>query len=838
MKYYNLTLILSLILIFLIIPGCKKKDKVILNQSAWSSKDPISIPYIHRNNQGQTFNLVFNPSFETGKIYYEKSNIKSFDVNGWKKTGENVEWVDIESTRYNTDEAFEGTHAIKIIRKRADETDDLGVGIISDYIKVIPGNYSLSMYLKLENICPNKARLGTKLYDAVNIRLQFFDKNKIEIESSEYDPFRNIKIDNAFKSLNLSNYWNISQFGWGRVDGQSAKFPFYDGDIPDETRYVKLFIGLKGVGKMWIDNVNFTYTNDNFTFLERMKPFFDSSFTFYDLLMPEPKNLKKLESVSLFGDELFPVIVIPNNGNTKTLLAAKKIKNYLDEIFYESLTNYSADNIKIVTDINYKPKLNERLIISLGKTTVFKTNKNLLPDSSIRNKKQGYFITQTDDVPNVVFICGSDAEGNYNAALTFNQLLDKNNLVFHSAEIIDFPDFEQRSFLIHEFNGTLQELKLALNELADFKLNHAYFETYEKNQQFYPFKDITPGLFVGSTSILIDLLKFNWLNDLNDDFDASNDIMVQKTNLFVDKISTLDNSFLANILIKGDYLQSYEPCNPELIKFITNENISVNLQNYHNQLLAILNEKLETNLEFMTPWSRLDFINMGMGQAEFYYRDLIKNLHLDIPVYWTGGSYCSPTIDYAEWFRMQKLTQKKPLLFDNSLNYNLQRYKNDEAKKFYAGKLRVLSLFEPLKAEYPDHFHLLNHDKKILLNIDSFTKINSLKAITAANYYWNTINYDSDKSIWKVLVKFYGIENAKNLVYFNDCYFGLKEMCQKIENNGINNKNMRIAEKFYDDLNHYFKILENNLPDKGLMSEFLVLKNMLVNQYQSILSKQ
>ncbi|MFP4024470.1 MAG: beta-N-acetylglucosaminidase domain-containing protein [Thiohalospira sp.] len=838
MKYFNLTLILSLVIIFTIISGCKKKDEVIINQSAWSSKDPISIPYIQRKKQGQIVNLVFNPSFETGKIYYEKSNIKSFDVNGWKKIGENVEWVNIESNHFNKDEAFDGTHAIKINRTRADETEELGVGIISDYIKVIPGNYSLSMYLKLENICPIKARLGTKLYDAVNIRLQFFDKNKIKIKSSEYDPFRNRKIDNAFKSLNLSNYWNISEFGWGKVVGQSAKFPFFDGDIPDETRYVKIFIGLKGVGKMWIDNVNFTYTNDNFTFLERMRPYFDSSFTYYDLLMPEPKYLKKLAPVSLFTDKLYPVIIIPENCDTKTLLAAQKIRNFLVEIFHKSLNNFSADNIKIVSDNKFSIKQNKRFIISLGKTAYYKKNKNLLPDTSVRYKKQGYFITQTDNAPNIVFICGSDADGNYNAALTFNQLIDKNNLLFHSAEIIDFPDFEQRSFLINRFKGNVQELKLALNELADFKLNHAYFEAYENNRQFYPFDDFTPSLFVGNTSILIDLLKYNWLNDFEDDYNGMNDIMVQKTNLLADKISALDNSFLSNVLIKGDYLKPYEPCNPDLIKFITSENISVNLQKYHKQLITILNNKVKANLEFMTPWSQLDNINMGMGQAEFYYRDLMRNLDLDIPVYWTGGSFYSPTIDYAEWFRMQKLAQKKPVLFDNSLNHNIQRFKNEEVKKFYAGKLRVLSIFEPLKAQYPDNFYRLNYGKKIILNIDSLTKINSLKAITAANYYWNTDDYDRDKSIWKVLVKFYGIENAKKLVYFNDSYFGLKEMCQKIDNNGINNKNTRIAEKFYNDLIYYFEKLENDLGDKELMSELLVLKNMLVNQYQFIISEQ
>src|SRR6056297_87368 len=817
---------------------CKRKDEVILNQAAWSSKDPIAIPFAQRNNQKNAKNLVFNPSFETGKIYYEKSNIKSFDVTGWKKTGEIVQWVDMESNRFRNDEVFDGTHAIKIIRKRADETEKLGVGIVSDYIKVIPGNYSLNLYLRLENICPNRARLGTKMYDAVNIRLQFFDKNKIEISGHEYNPFQQTKIDNAFQSLNLTNYWNISQFGWGMINGQSAKYPFFNGDIPDETRYVKIFIGLKGTGTLWVDNVNFSYTRQNFTFLERMKPYFDSAYTAHDLLMPQPKQIKKLTSTTFYKGDLFPVILVPQNPQQQTLFAAQEIKNALDDVFTGLLKDYSLHDVKIVFGTTFKENDSNRFVISLGKTMLFDEYKSLLPDSLIQNKEQGYFITQLKEAPHIVFLCGSDKEGNYNAALTFNQLINANDFIYHSAEIVDYPDFSQRGFLLHEFNGTVAQLKNQLQTLADYKLNHAYFEIYENNLKYYPFKKIKPQYFIGHTSAMVDLLKFSFANKFDADYTSEKNIFHQKTSFIADKIAELNHPGLTNVLIKGDYLQPYHSSNPEWIKFNANEDISVNLQKYHIDLLKKLYNNLNVKLEFMPPWSRLDYINMGMGQAEFYFRDLTINISRTIPIYWTGGSNCSPTIDYAEWFRMKKLVKANPVLFDNSLSYNLLRFKNEDINSYYAGKLRMLSLFEPLKADYPDNFYQKNYQGKILLNIDSLTPTNTLKTLSAANYYWNTKEYNADKSIWKLLVKIYGQENAKNLVYFNDAYFGLKEICQKMKNNGINNKNSRIANAFLEDLDYYTDWLNKKMPEKKLLYELIQLRNDLHDEYQSITSLQ
>ena len=87
--------------------------------------------------------------------------------------------------------------------------------------------------MKLGNIRSYKYRLGVKMHDAVNIRLKYYDKNKIEIEAKEFNPFTKKHIDNTFKSLSFANYWNIDSLDWCEVHGKTASYPYFNGDIPD-----------------------------------------------------------------------------------------------------------------------------------------------------------------------------------------------------------------------------------------------------------------------------------------------------------------------------------------------------------------------------------------------------------------------------------------------------------------------------------------------------------------------------------------------------------------------------------------------------------------------------
>ncbi|MCK5169596.1 MAG: beta-N-acetylglucosaminidase domain-containing protein [Bacteroidales bacterium] len=834
MRIKNTTfVILFTLLITIVINGCKREDQTRF-QAGWSAKDPIAIPYNIRNHEKTLGNLVINPSFETGKVYYEESNIKSYDIIGWKKVGENIKWVNSNNGEYEEGETFEGTHSIKIERDTADETELTGEGIISDFIKVIPGNYLFKLFLRLEDICPNQARIGIKMHDAVNIRLLYFDKNKIEINGIEFDAFQNKKIDNTFKSYSLSNYWNIDEFGWGEIRGKTANYPFFDGDIPDNARYVKIFIGLKGTGKMWIDNIDFRFTDENFTMLERLKPYFDSSYLANDMVFPQPKQLTKKSQVEFFNKDsaLYPIIVVPVNTSKIIKESALKLKDMLISKI-KTHDNKLTGEIKIVTNIDLNKISEKQFIVSIGNNDFYNIFKANLPDSLINDNEGAYYIVQSENRENLVFINGYDDEAIKYAFLSFNQLFDTQSTIYFGANIIDYPDFLERAFILHYFDGDLNDLDNKLELLNQYKFNNVYFEWHGgDNEKHYPFNSINELQHQSNSmnfSVLVDLIKLNAKQSLisGKPFDNLN-------------YETLISKSLKSVLFAGDYYQSYDNCNPDKIVFRSNKKMDRNLQFDHIDLIndfnkLLVSKALSTKIEFLSPWNRLDIIDRGQGQAEFYYRDLNRNLSNNIPIYWTGCSYFSKSIDFAEFHRMKKIVGNTTVLFDNSLNDSELRFNSEFVRKYYAGKIRALSIFEPYNFITFNDFYKQSRGRKILLNTNSLSELNTIRILTAANYFWNTTAYDPDKSLWIVLNKLVGRDNAINLLYFNDAYYGLKEICEKLEINGLQFNNLRIAKNFDSDLNKYYKELEISLDNKILLTEIKKLKTEILEKYNNII---
>jgi hypothetical protein len=471
-----------LTVISLFFAGCNDRDKNEEQRlSSWSTEAPLSIPYRVRIQRFEKANLVRNSSFETGRIFALDSTRTSFVIDGWQQVGNHIEWVDIRNNSvYRSDEARSGNKAIKIVRRQAYETDEQGEGILSDYIKVIPGNYAFSFYARLENIQPLKARLGTKIYDAVDIRLLFYNKSKIMIDSKKKFPQLNQYLDNSFKSLSFANYTDIPSFGWGKIIGKTASFPFPEGDIPSDAHYVRIFLGLKGTGTMWIDSVDYAYTIMNFSVAERMNKYTDSAFVFDRAIIPAPRKAEKMESVVFYTPDArineLPVILVPAGADEITLKAADVIREAIKTgIKNEGNNNTKYLDIQIVNDISEKQLEASRLIFSLGNTDLFSRYLKKLPQMEILHHPQGYYIYSANDRPNLIFLGANNSTGLFYASLTAEQLLDGRKPVFHNTRIIDYPDFEGRYFTI-EMNAdslAIRQTMLA-TELLKYKINGAF----------------------------------------------------------------------------------------------------------------------------------------------------------------------------------------------------------------------------------------------------------------------------------------------------------------------------------------------------------------------------
>lgn len=807
------------VVFMLSLASCKNDDQTRL-QADWTSKDPIAIPFNARNNEQRLGNLVVNPSFETGKIYYEESNVKSYDINGWKKVGQNIQWVNSNNSEWSSEDVHHGNHAIKIERKHADETEITGDGIISDFIKVIPGNYSLKLHLKLKNICPNQSRVGTKMYDAVNIRLQYFDKNRLPISEQEHNAFSNKKIDISFKALTLANFWNIDEMGWGEIHGKTAYHPFYDGDIPDDARYVKIFIGLKGTGQMWVDDIDFRYTEQNFTILERLKPYFDSSYLAYDKVYPTPQILEKLNEIHYFNSKQSPLIVVPTNATKEVENVAVSLKELMTQQIRANNDSVNVD-IQIVTAFDTSNLSDDQFVISIGKNTLYDQVKYLLPDSVLLIHNDAYYI-QTE-LKNIIFINASSSTAFDYALNTIVQLFK--NEIYYSANIIDYPDFLERAYLLHSFDGSLNLFNQKIALLNRYKLNSMYFEWYPDYTSYYPFSSVNQ-VNAKDESIFINLNKLATENEEN-------------KNLLLNKNKEVFNGSLKSILLADIEHLDENDCGSDIQNLQLNKSFNNIPQQQHFEFLKslkknITRQDLKTNLEFLSAWNRLEIMDMGHGKGELYYYDLQKEFTSNLSLYWTGGTYYSNSIDYAEFLRMSDFMSEAPLFFDNSLFVNDIRLNTDYEKNYYAGKIRVKSLIEPYHLNAFSDFNLQTGQQKIVLNTDNLDELSTIRILTAANYFWNSSSYQPDKSLWIVLNKLLGRNNAIHLIYFNDAYFGLKEICQKMKLNGQQFKNTRIARNFENQLIKYYELLNKNLQNRKLAEELAVFKTDILLKYNEL----
>jgi hypothetical protein len=96
-----------------------------------------------------------------------------------------------------------------------------------------------------------------------------------------------------------------------------------------------------------------------------------------------------------------------------------------------------------------------------------------MPVNDILSHRQGYFIFSSNDFPNIVFLRGNNSTGNFYAALTAVQLFDKTRPVFNNARIIDYPDFENRQFLIGNISDSIST-RGYFDQLMNYKMNGAF----------------------------------------------------------------------------------------------------------------------------------------------------------------------------------------------------------------------------------------------------------------------------------------------------------------------------------------------------------------------------
>lgn len=797
---YKIVIIFS----FVLLSACKKKDPVAINQSLWTSSDPLIIPYAQRINMYNSGNLVFNHSFENGKNYFQDGNLISFNIDGWKNLGsDEIEWVNTDYDYYDEDESYHKNHAVKICRLTTDETEELGVGVLSDFIRVIPGNYELSYHIRLENICSGKERLGRKLYDAVNLRLLYFDKNKLEIGSSSFNPDTDSEMDHGYKSLSFSNYYSIHELQWVKVRGLSAFYPFFNNDIPDEARYVKIFAGLKGTGTMWIDDVSFQYSKRNFSYKELIEPMYDSLLLPVEKLTPTPQNYEQLNTIRFFDGqkESLPVIVIPENCTPdEKKLAVDFRKSLIDKIGSEAI---GSSEIEIKTQLDDDDRA--RLVFSVNKNNVYNKMSKVDIDSLLNDKKEGYVIQNYFTDNHYVLLNALDKGGLEFGFQTLANLIDSVN--YYAADIFDYPSYPERSLMINSNTDSIN-----LKEIAEeYRFNQFYVKGVNDD---YLGRDISKVLYIN----LMDLITTM----------QSHNKEITRRNLLVQLRKVLPENLqeYQELCLEGTYQPVKQVCCADLISFTGVLESCKNIQQEHIDLIDAIADYVkslnpEIRIGFVPPWNTLDQIFVSQGQARYYFADFKKDTLID-KMYFYGNDDYSGNLDAVNYDFLKSFTNKDIFFINNSLGKYSRRLNLKEFKNLYKGKFRLCFFYEPIMSNSP-------FVSKSIINIEKQQYLNEIQLSTISDYLWNE-EYEPEYSLWKNLVRIYGRETAMLIIEINDTYINLYESILYLENNDQVGKYMRQVDFYGERLENQISLLKKVADHNIILNQIIKNSKELINR--------
>ena len=776
--------------------------------AAWSSLNPLGIPYEIRMHQFNKGNLAPNASFERND-----PAAGALTVEGWEQTGDRVEWVD-RASGAAAEEVHHGLRAVKIQRDTAGELD-LAEGVLSDFIAVIPGNYEFTYDVRLKQVDGNRRRWGARLGDAVTVKVFFFDAERKPLDPAAINPVSESLIDNSDKSFAFANYWSIEEFSWATVRARTYNYPFSEGDLPDRTAFVRLFVGLKGTGTLWLDNVVFRYSKWNFSSLERLKPYFDRPLSPVERLNPTPKSIRwsrevnYLESAAAGGTPA--LVVLPDDPAPAERAAARLLGEKLNAALARSGTGGDKPGRSapiVAGDTHARAPANVRLIFSIGNNRLRRELAPDLPLPAISGQDQGYVIAPVENSScHVVFLVGETAVGNFYAAATAAQLLEDDRCVYHSAAVIDYPDFLGRSYLLKRWE-TLADLDRDLEGLemmSRHKLNKAYAgyegrtKTWHQPGALFKAGVAEAGRWCRESGVISLGIMVNPYSHF--DFMPAEDRLSQEARAIwthgdAASLETLQNVLrigleagAGTVMLLADDFVPHEGRNRSNFSLYTPQDRErfLNLQNAQAHVIGRLKAWIDrdypgTRFEFCPPWYANEFVDRSEGKAEVYLKEMAALIPQEIAIVWTGPTVRSLSLDLADLRRFRSLIGRWPMFWDNTLYArNLETNVYGGFATHYPGKVRMCNLFEPLDTDRPAGFHELNDGRHMYVNGTAESEVYRIKFATVADYEWNTSAYIPERSLWKALVNAYGPECARELLLFNDAYYGLYDSCMRME---------------------------------------------------------
>lgn len=341
-------------------------------------------------------------------------------------------------------------------------------------------------------------------------------------------------------------------------------------------------------------------------------------------------------------------------------------------------------------------------------------------ESESRLSDEKYFITVTE---NQAVIEASCRRGVYRAVNTLAKLITKGELKTGILE--DYPLFEKRGYIEGFYGHTWKtENRLSVMKLmAQNGMNTFYYAPKDDEYHRAKWREVYPEKELCELKTLFDYALENELDvcwcvgpgltykyTSTSDFDA-----------LINKFKCVYSIGVRNFGLLLDDI-------PDEFQYEEDSAVYDDIAHAH---IDLINKTYNTLKAFDSSITLTVCPTQYCGKGnEYYISKFGKGLPADVKIFWTGREICSGFLTTREADDFARATSHRPLYWDN--------YPVNDAEMFNEMHLGAL------KNRDAD---LYRHSEGLIANVMEYAECSKIPLMTIADYLWNPVCYDSEKSL-------------------------------------------------------------------------------------------
>ena len=344
---------------------------------------------------------------------------------------------------------------------------------------------------------------------------------------------------------------------------------------------------------------------------------------------------------------------------------------------------------------------------------------------------------------NGVVVRASCEKGAFRGANTLAKLIVKNDL--REGTLIDFPLFRKRGYIEGFYGPTWENGKrLSVMKLMASNGMNAYFyapkdDIYHraKWREFYPEKELADlkNLFDSASENYLD---FHWTIGPGLTYKYTSD---EDFSLLINKIRSVYDIGVRNFGLLLDDI-------PWKFQYEEDEKAFDSVVDAHIDLVNktyVALKGIDASIKLVVcPTQYSGDCN------EYYITKFGCNIPADVDLFWTGAEICSRVITVREANELTNATNHRPLYWDN--------FPVNDCEMFQEMHLGALIGRDK---------ELYKHCEGIISNVMEFAECSKIPLMTIADYLWNPLAYNPEKSLENARNEMLG-DKAEFFSYFAD----------------------------------------------------------------------